>query len=132
MERGTPLARMEGQAGNPESRVEEGVGTVIFRVSYEEVTVLNSAAQRLLAPAGDVAVAAPPEALAELESRMPVQGDLTVGTLAETRRLLAAVEGYAVAGGSVKRPPSRCTARFGSASLSRLYLASVHVKSLPS
>ena len=65
---------------------------MIFRVSYEEVTVLNSAAQRLLAPAGDVAVAAPPEALAELESRMPVQGDLTVGTLAETRRLLAAVE----------------------------------------
>ena len=63
-----------------------------FRVSYEEVAAINSAAARMLAPAGDVAVMAPPEVLAELESRLPLGGDLDVETLAEQRKLLAAVE----------------------------------------
>jgi hypothetical protein len=65
---------------------------VIFRISYEEVTALNSAAERLLSPHGDVPVMAPPEVMAELESRLPLDGDLSVRTLAEQRLLLGAVE----------------------------------------
>lgn len=65
---------------------------MIFRVSYEEISALNSAVARLLGEAGDVPVMAPPEALAELESRLPVRGDLSMTTLAETRRLQSAVE----------------------------------------
>ena len=65
---------------------------MIFRVSFEEISALNSAAERLLTPTGDVAVMAPPEVLYELETRLPLGGDLTVETLAQQRRLLAAVE----------------------------------------
>ena len=66
---------------------------MIFRVSFEEISALNSAAERLLSPSGDnVPVMAPPEVLSELESRLPLGGDLTVTTLAQQRRLLAAVE----------------------------------------
>lgn len=65
---------------------------MIFRISYEEVAAVNSAAERLLTPHGDVPVVAPPEVMAELESRLPLEGDLSVKTLAEQRRLLAAVE----------------------------------------
>ena len=64
---------------------------MIFRVSFEEIAALNSAAERLLVPAGDVPVMAPPEVLAELESRLPLDGDVSVGTLAEQRRLEGAV-----------------------------------------
>lgn len=64
---------------------------MIFRVSFEEIAALNSAAERLLTPSGDVAVMAPPEVLAELESRLPMEGDVSVGTLAEQRRLEGAV-----------------------------------------
>ena len=64
---------------------------MIFRVSFEEIAALNSAAERLLTPAGDVPVMAPPEVLAELESRLPLEGDVSVGTLAEQRRLEGAV-----------------------------------------
>lgn len=64
---------------------------MIFRVSFEEIAALNSAAERLLMPAGDVPVMAPPEVLAELESRLPLEGDVSVGTLAEQRRLEGAV-----------------------------------------
>ncbi|MBW3554937.1 MAG: hypothetical protein KY466_15630, partial [Gemmatimonadetes bacterium] len=41
--------------------------------------------------AGDVPVMAPPEVLAELASRLPLEGDVSVGTLAEQRRLEGAV-----------------------------------------
>lgn len=65
---------------------------MIFRVSYEEITALNSAAARLLAPAGDVPVVAPPEVMAELEQQLPLEGDLGVETLAQQQQLLSAVE----------------------------------------
>ena len=65
---------------------------MIFRVNFEEIAALNSAAERLMAPAGNVPVMAPPEAIAELESRLPLEGDLTVQTLGQQRRLLAGVE----------------------------------------
>lgn len=65
---------------------------MILRVCYEEVTALNSAAERLLASPGGGGVVAPPEALAELEGRLPLRGDLSVETLAQQRRLLGAVE----------------------------------------
>ena len=66
---------------------------MIFRITFEEIAALNSAAERLLAPtAGEVPVVAPPEAMAELEYRVPLGGDLTVETLAQQRRLLSAVE----------------------------------------
>lgn len=65
---------------------------MIFRISFEEIAALNSAAERLLAASGDVPVVAPPEVLAELVSRHPLRGDLSVETLAEQQRLLAAVD----------------------------------------
>lgn len=65
---------------------------MIFRISYEEVTALNSAAARLLTPHGDEPVVAPPEVMAELEQRLPLEGDFSVDTLAQQRRLLAAVD----------------------------------------
>lgn len=65
---------------------------MIFRITFEEIAALNSAAERLLAPAGGVPVMAPPEPMAELESRLPLGGDLSFETLAQQRRLLGAVE----------------------------------------
>lgn len=65
---------------------------MILRMSFEEVTALNSAAERLLPVAGDGNVLAPPEALAELETRLPLEGDISVMTLSEQSRLLRAVE----------------------------------------
>lgn len=67
---------------------------MIFRITFEEIAALNSAAERVLAPAaGGVApVAAPPAALAELEYRLPLGGDLTVETLGQQQRLQSAVE----------------------------------------
>lgn len=60
---------------------------MILRLSFEEVTALNSAAERLLSLPGSGSVLAPPEALAELESRLPLEGDISVLTLAGQTRL---------------------------------------------
>lgn len=65
---------------------------MILRMSFEEVTALNSAAERLLAASGEGNVLAPPEALMELETRLPLEGDISVMTLPEQSRLLRAVE----------------------------------------
>lgn len=65
---------------------------MILRLSFEEVTTLNSAAERLLSAPGAGGVLAPPEALAELESRLPLQGDMSVRTLTEHDRLVRAFE----------------------------------------
>lgn len=65
---------------------------MIVRVSYEEVTAINSAAERVLSSAGGVAVMAPPDVMEELETRLPLPGDVSVDTLAEQQRLEAAVE----------------------------------------
>lgn len=60
---------------------------MILRMSFEEVTALNSAAERLLSSEGGGSVMAPPEALAELESRLPLEGDISVLTLTGQTRL---------------------------------------------
>lgn len=60
---------------------------MILRLSFEEVTALNSAAERLLSSPGGGSVMAPPEALAELESRLPLEGDVSVLTLTSQTRL---------------------------------------------
>lgn len=65
---------------------------MILRLSFEEVTALNSAAKRLLAASGGGNVMAPPEALAELEARLPLEGDLSVMTLAGQGRLSRALD----------------------------------------
>lgn len=65
---------------------------MILRISFEEVTALNSAAERLLSAPGDGMVMAPPEALAELETRLPLEGDVSIRTLAEQSRLLRALD----------------------------------------
>lgn len=65
---------------------------MIFRIAFEEIAALNSAVEQLLTSGGDVPVVAPPEVLAELELRLPLEGDLSVDTLAEQRRLLAALD----------------------------------------
>ena len=66
---------------------------MILRISFEEVTALNSAAERLLTGAEGGGVAAPPEVLAELDARLPLEGDITVDTMAQQQRLGAAL-GY--------------------------------------
>ncbi len=66
---------------------------MILRISFEEVTALNSAAERLLSSdTGGGVVAAPPELLAELEARLPLTGDISVTTLAEQMRLARALD----------------------------------------
>lgn len=71
---------------------EGGRGAMILRMSFEEITALNTAARRMLAGTGDGGVLAPPEALAELETRLPLDGDISVRTLPEQDRLLGAVD----------------------------------------
>lgn len=65
---------------------------MILELSYEEMTALNSAVERMR-NAGRGGVAAPPEALAALDERLPLQGDISVGTLSEHHRLLRAMDG---------------------------------------
>lgn len=65
---------------------------MILRMSFEELSALNAGAERLLGTPYSGRVLAPPAALAELESRLPVEGDLSVETLAEQKRLLRAVD----------------------------------------
>ena len=66
---------------------------MILRMSFEELTALNSAAERLLSSPEGGGVAAPPEIMAELETHLPIPGDITVRTLGQQRRLAGAV-GY--------------------------------------
>lgn len=65
---------------------------MILRLSFEEVTALNSAAARMLSGSGEGHVLAPPAALAELEARLPLVGDLSVRTFPEQTRLLRALD----------------------------------------
>jgi len=67
---------------------------VILHCTFEELAALSAGAERVLAEAGDatVAVAAPPEVVADLEALGPrLIGDLTITTLAEGRSLARAV-----------------------------------------
>lgn len=64
---------------------------MILELSYEEVTALNSAAERMRG-AGRGGVAAPPEAIAALDERLPLRGDIAVDTPAEQTRLLRAMD----------------------------------------
>ena len=64
---------------------------MILELTYEEVTALNSAAERLRG-AGGGGVAAPPEAVAALDERLPLQGDITVDSPVEQARLLRAMD----------------------------------------
>lgn len=65
---------------------------MILRISYEEATAVNSAAERVLSSAGGVAVLAPPEVMESLEVLLPIPGDISVDTLAQQEELLGAVE----------------------------------------
>jgi hypothetical protein len=65
---------------------------MILRMSFEEVTALNSATERLVSAWGGGSVAAPPEILAELEAHAPLRGDISILTLAQQRRLMGAVD----------------------------------------
>lgn len=65
---------------------------MILRINFEEVTAVNSAAARLLGPDTGGGVAAPPEALVALEGLVPLDGDLSVETLAEQAGLLHAMD----------------------------------------
>lgn len=60
---------------------------MILRMSFEEVTAVNAAGERLLSSPEGGGVAAPPEVLAELEANLPLRGDISVLTLAQQRRL---------------------------------------------
>ena len=64
---------------------------MILELTYEEVTALNSAAERIRA-AGSGGVAAPPEVLAALDERLPLQGDVSIRTLSDQGRLLTALD----------------------------------------
>lgn len=65
---------------------------MILRVTFEEVTALNAAAERLLSPAGRGGVAAPPEVLAALDTQLPLTGDVSVDTLAAQEKMLDALD----------------------------------------
>lgn len=65
---------------------------MIMRMSFEEVTALNAASERLLSSPDGGGVAAPPEVMAELELHLPLRGDISVVTLAGQRRLVRAVD----------------------------------------
>ena len=64
---------------------------MILELTYEEVTALNSAAERIRGPGGG-GVAAPPAALAALDERLPLRGDVSVDSSAEQARLLRAMD----------------------------------------
>lgn len=64
---------------------------MILELNFEEVTALNSAAERIRS-AGGGGVAAPPEALAALDRRLPLRGDLSIETLTDQARLLIALD----------------------------------------
>ncbi|MDX1674512.1 MAG: hypothetical protein R3314_06960 [Longimicrobiales bacterium] len=64
---------------------------MILELTYEEVTALNSAAERMRA-GGYGGVAAPPEAIAALDERLPLEGDIAVDSAAEQARLLQAMD----------------------------------------
>lgn len=64
---------------------------MILRLTYEEITALNSAAERLRGEGGG-GVAAPPEALAALDARLPLEGDISVRTLPDHDRLMRALD----------------------------------------
>jgi hypothetical protein len=65
---------------------------MILRVSFEEITSLNAATERLLTSRDGGGVAAPPEVLAELEACVPLRGDLSVLTLGQQRRLVRGLD----------------------------------------
>lgn len=66
---------------------------MILRCTYEELAALSSGSERLLMSADHgVSVAAPPEVVAQVESFVGrPSGDISIETLAEAERLLAAV-----------------------------------------
>lgn len=65
---------------------------MILRMSFEEVSTLNSVTERLASTWGGGGIAAPPEVLAEMEARAPLRGDISIVTLAQQRRLMGAVD----------------------------------------
>lgn len=67
---------------------------MILRCTFEELSALSSGAERVLADAGSQAsVAAPPEALADVEALYPrLQGDISIPTLSQQRRVESALE----------------------------------------
>lgn len=65
---------------------------MILKMTFEEVTALNSATERLLSSPGGGGVAAPPEVLMELEPHLPLEGDVSVMTLGQQRRLAVAFD----------------------------------------
>lgn len=64
---------------------------MILELTFEEVTALNSAAERMRGSSAG-GVAAPPEAIAALDERLPLEGDIAVDSAAEQARLLRAVD----------------------------------------
>ena len=64
---------------------------MILELTYEEVTALNSAAERIRS-AGRGGIAAPPEALAALDERLPLRGDVSIMTVHDQARLLRSVD----------------------------------------
>lgn len=66
---------------------------MILRCSFEELSALRGGAQSALrASSGGAGVAAPPEALVHVEALLPrLDGDLSLGTLADQRRVESAV-----------------------------------------
>lgn len=65
---------------------------MILRISFEEIRAVNSAVERMLGGPLAGRVVAPPEALAELEGYVPLEGDLSIETLGQQTRLLSAVD----------------------------------------
>lgn len=66
---------------------------MILRCSFEELSAVRAAAGSVLAAAGTVGVAAPPEVSADIEALIArLEGDLGVATLHELRGITRALE----------------------------------------
>jgi|SRR5690606_29409828 len=61
---------------------------MILQCTFEELSVLNAVAERVLAAAGAGGVAAPPQVISDIEALTPrLTGDISVESLAEVRSI---------------------------------------------
>jgi hypothetical protein len=66
---------------------------MILHCTFEELSVMNAAAERVLANAGDGGVAAPPQVITDIEALSPqLSGDIGVESLSELQSIQRAVQ----------------------------------------
>ena len=105
---------------------------MILHCTFEELAALSAGAERVLAEVGEagVAVAAPPEVVADLEALGPrLVGDITITTLAEGRSIARAV-GYVLTDLKARMDSSILTEHPASERTVQAYFEYAHVLSV--